>query len=277
MARIRPRSQSVSALDDSKFQPSAEEPLRCTVRFHPADTEIQAHSHSWIQIVFSTRGIIRVSMQQSVYTVQPWRAIWIPAGVEHVVTVLADSELHSLHLLVSRFSSEVDLDLLAALEGKEGRVMEVGVLLRGLVRALADEEALDRSQARYRALCTLTLLEVLRAPSVQLGIVLPSERRLRAFCESFLACPRQDRSMHDLANKSGASVSTITRLFHTEMGSTFQEWRQKVLLAHALTLAAKGMPIAQIAFELGYSNPSAFSFMVTRLVGMPPNQFLRRE
>ena len=50
-------------------------------------------------------------------------------------------------------------------------------------------------------------------------------------------------------------------------------WRQQVILAKAVSLAAGRMPVGQIATELGYS-PSAFSAMVRKSVGQPPAQFL---
>ena len=49
--------------------------------------------------------------------------------------------------------------------------------------------------------------------------------------------------------------------------------REQVLLARALTLAARGRPMGVIATELGYASASAFTAMVTRSVGMPPSRF----
>ncbi len=54
---------------------------------------------------------------------------------------------------------------------------------------------------------------------------------------------------------------------------TFGQWRQQVLLAQALALAARRLPMAHIAAELGYASPSAFSAMVRRAVGAPPSRF----
>ena len=50
------------------------------------------------------------------------------------------------------------------------------------------------------------------------------------------------------------------------------QWRQQVLPARAVTLAARRLPMASIAAELGYA--SAFSAMVRRSVGAPPSRFL---
>jgi len=55
--------------------------------------------------------------------------------------------------------------------------------------------------------------------------------------------------------------------------SSFGPWRQQVLLARALTLAARGLPMGVIASELGYASASAFTAMVRRSVGAPPGRF----
>ena len=75
---------------------------------------------------------------------------------------------------------------------------------------------------------------------------------------------------------TGASTRTVARLFRAELGSTFTQWRQQVILAKAVSLAAGRMPMGQIAAELGYS-ASAFSAMVRKSVGQPPGRFLGQQ
>lgn len=275
MSRSLAVRSSASPRDVDFYAPSAALPLRCALRSHLANTEVELHKHPWTQIVFSSCGVIRVAMQSATYTVPPWRAIWIPAGVDHTTAVLEDAELHSLHLLKACGPAHVDVEGITACSALGAQVMEVGSLLRGLVVALAQEDRWAGCSRRFQMLVSLTLVELLRAPSVAVGIRLPSERRLNAFCNAFLANPRLDRPLIELAQDAGASISTINRLFHSELGSSFSDWRKQALLAQSLALAAKGLPIAQIAFELGYSSPSAFSFMVSQLVGMPPSKFHR--
>ena len=66
----------------------------------------------------------------------------------------------------------------------------------------------------------------------------------------------------------------MTRFFRSELGTSFAQWRQRVLLAKAVTLAARKLPVGRIAAELGYASASAFSAMVRRTVGAPPSRFL---
>ena len=85
--------------------------------------------------------------------------------------------------------------------------------------------------------------------------------------------PTRWATLDDWARQAGASPRTVARLFRSELGTTFLQWRQQVLLAQALTLAARKLPMASIAAELGYASASAFTAMVKRTLGAPPSRF----
>ena len=97
------------------------------------------------------------------------------------------------------------------------------------------------------------------------------DKRLRQLCEAVLADPTRHTTLEAWAQDTGASLRTVARLFRTELGSTFTQWRQQVILAKAVSLAAAACPWARSA-ELGYS-PSAFSAMVRKSVGQPRRSF----
>jgi len=84
----------------------------------------------------------------------------------------------------------------------------------------------------------------------------------------------RDATLDGWAKACGASPRTVARLFRSELRTSFVQWRQQVLLARAVALAARKMPMAAIAAELGYASASAFSAMVRRSVGAPPSRFL---
>ena len=128
-------------------------------------------------------------------------------------------------------------------------------------------------RTRERHLNALVLGELRRAAAVKLGVDLPHDKRLRHLCEAVLADPTRHATLSAWAQDTGASPRTVARLFRTELSSTFTQWRQQVILAKAVSLAAGRMPMGQIAAELGYS-ASAFSAMVRKSVGQPPGRFL---
>ena len=285
VAPVRRRRAYVESLTPELFVPSPVRPVRAKLRWLAADTQVMPHSHPWGQVAISTTGVIRLTVSHGSFIVPPSRALWIPPGVEHTVTMVEDADLRTLyfHQPPGRCGPKA-LDAQAAGSSDDGgawrqcRVLEVSGLLRALVREMPTEPDGDTAPAaealwREQHLSALIRDELARAAAVKLGVDLPHDKRLRHLCEAVLADPTRHDTLADWARNTGASPRTVARLFRSELGSTFTQWRQQVILAKAVSLAAGRMPMGQIAAELGYS-ASAFSAMVRKSVGQPPGRFL---
>jgi AraC-like DNA-binding protein len=231
--------------------------------------------HPWAQVVFSIGGVCRVTAERHSFIVPPSRAVWVPPGVEHAVTVVERTELRTLYFREARPGAGPQ-----PLEGRaEGdwtrcRVLEVSPLLREAVLQLAATPGHGPADARERHLAALVADELARSRPVPLGVALPADKRLRALCEAVIDDPVRHAGLEGWAAEVGASPRTIARLFRQELDTSFGQWRQQVLLAKALSLAAQKRPMNHIAAELGYASASAFSAMVRRSVGLPPRQLL---
>ncbi|MCM2347433.1 MAG: helix-turn-helix transcriptional regulator [Acidovorax soli] len=268
----------VKLLTPHLFVPTAERPVRAKVRLLAADTQVMPHSHPWAQVAISTTGVIRLTVDRGTYIAPPSRALWIPPGVEHAVTMVEDADLRTLYFYQPRGRCGPGVPRHEEAAWRQCRVLEVSDLLRALVRELPstpdDGPTLTPDErTRERHLNALVLGELRRAAAVKLGVDLPHDKRLRHLCEAVLADPTRHETLSAWAQDTGASPRTVARLFRTELASTFTQWRQQVILAKAVSLAAGRMPMGQIAAELGYS-PSAFSAMVRKSVGQPPGRFL---
>ena len=88
----------VGPLTPHLYQPSPERPVRAKLHHLRADTQVVPHSHPWAQLAISTTGVTRLTVAQGSYIVPPSRALWIPPGVEHAVTVVEDADLRTLYL-----------------------------------------------------------------------------------------------------------------------------------------------------------------------------------
>ena len=287
----------VDSLTPELFVPTSARPVRAKLRWLAADTQVMPHSHPWAQVAISTTGVIRLTVSHGTYIVPPSRALWIPPGVRHAVTMVEDADLRTLYFQQPR--GRCGPGALGA-EGAPGRgrphdaapdtglpdwrqcrVLEVSDLLRALVREMpttpdGGPAPTPAERLRERYLSALIQDELARAAAVKLGVDLPQDKRLRHLCEAVLADPTRHETLADWAQDTGASPRTVARLFRAELGSTFTQWRQQVILAKAVALAAGRMPMGQIAAELGYS-PSAFSAMVRRTVGLPPGRFFGQQ
>lgn len=259
-----------------RHEPTPARPVRGKSRRMEYQMDIQPHWHSWGQLVFSTTGAVRVSAQgrsgDNTYIVPPSRAVWIPAGVVHAVTAIEQADLRTLYLHESAVQA-----LGTNADWSACRVLDVTPLLRELVLQMAVEPdpapACAADLARELAIGALILDELRRARSLQLGLPLPRPGRLRRVCEAMLDQPLRHADIEGWAEEAATSPRTLSRWFSEELGTSYGQWRQQLLLAKALSMAARKQPMRLIAAELGYASPSAFSAMVTRAVGMPPSRF----
>ena len=275
------RAAAIGPLTPHLYTPTAARPLRAKLLRLRADTRVVPHAHPWGQVALSSTGVIRVTAPHGSYIVPPSRAVWIPPGVEHAVTVIEDAELLTLYLHQPRSRCGPARSAAESAGWRQCRVLEVSSLLLALalqLDATPDTRHAAPSRetlARERHLAALLLDELRRAAPVRLGVDLPQEKRLRRLCEAVIDAPSRHATLAAWAADTGASARTLTRLFRSELGTSFVQWRQQVLLARAVPLAARKLPMASIAAELGYASPSAFSAMVRRSVGAPPSRFLR--
>ena len=270
-------SAYVETLTPHLYVPTSERPVRAKCRLLKADTQVKPHRHPWGQLAISTTGTIRLTVAQGTYIVPPSRALWVPPGMEHAVTMVESADLRTLYFFQTHGRCGPDVADAEEAAWRQCRVLNASDLLRAVVRELPTlpDDSLQLSaqdRAREHHLSELLLDQMRRASVVQLGVKLPQDKRLRLLCEDVLADPTRFETLEDWARDTGASPRTVARLFRQQLECSFTQWRQQVVLAHAVSLAARNWPIQRIAAELDYS-PSAFSAMVRRTVGMPPAQF----
>jgi AraC-like DNA-binding protein len=271
------RRRSIGPLTPHLYVPSSERPVRAKLLRLSSDTEVVPHRHPWGQLAFSTVGVVRLTADHGTYLAPPSRAVWVPPGVEHAVSVVEDADMRTLYLYPPR-GRTLPLPAGEQAAWRQCRVLEVSDLLRALVLEMSTQpdgiEALTPEQRqRERLLSALVLDELRRARPIPMGVDLPSDKRLRALCEAVLDDPARHATLDGWARDIGASTRTVARLFRQQLGTSFVQWRQRVLLAKALAMAAGGQPMNRIAGALGYASASAFSAMVRRSVGQAPSRF----
>ena len=86
-----------------------------------------------------------------------------------------------------------------------------------------------------------------------------------------------DISVGALARKAGLGERTFLRRFGKATGMTSTDYLQQVRINKAREiLQFSQTPIDQVAWEVGYSDPSAFRKVFQRIVGLTPNDYRRR-
>lgn len=270
----RSRRSVVPTGDTDLFKPNRARPVRVRSRNLPADAHFEPHRHAWAQLAYCATGILQVSAAAPdsatgfvTYIVPPSRAVWIAPRALHSVHVLEDAQFRTLYIDAA----------VAPPEWQGCRVLVVSPLLRELIPAL---DTPDTPRAREDLLISLVLDELRGAAAQPLGVPLPpaqtGDKRLRALCEAVLRAPAERATLAQWAADVGASERTMARLFREQLGTTYQQWRQQAVLAHALPLLARGVPVSQVAAASGYASESAFTAMFKAAMGQPPSRLHAR-
>ncbi|WP_369205859.1 helix-turn-helix transcriptional regulator [Streptomyces sp. PU-14G] len=219
---------------------------------------IDAHRHDDHQIVYAARGVVLVTTDGGSWVAPANRALWVPAGTVHAHQARGDLELHFLGLPAA--VNPLGLDRPTALS--------VSPLLRELLRA-STRSPLDGSDERRRL--RAVLLDQLRAsPQQPLHLPAPTVERLQAVCDLLYADPADNRTLAQLGSQVGASARTLSRLFRSDLGMTFPQWRTQLRLHHALLLLAEHTPVTTVAHRCGWSSASAFIDVFGRVFGHTP-------
>lgn len=284
-----PTPRRTAKLDALQIQrtPSAERPVRIVPRDLAPESHLARHQHAWPQLTMSLAGSFRVTTDTDAWIVPPARAIWIPPEVPHEVVAIERVLFRTVYLHASLLESR-----LSGSGWQRAKVMEVSPLLHQLVPALDEEDGAVASPGegllppRASLLTELLLDEVKRAASVALEIPLAprgqggaaghaQDKRLQALCAAVLANPRVDADLAHLSAACGASERTAARLFKAGLGTTFGQWRQRVVMAHAQALLAAGNRVGDVADRLGYASASAFSAAFAHVTGHSPRSIRR--
>lgn len=270
--------------DTDLFRPSIERPVRVRARNLPADSHFEPHQHEWAQLAYCASGVLQVTAalaaeaRDEITCIVPFsRAVWVAPASLHAVHALEDAAFRTLYIHAAAVPAD----------WRSGRMIVVSPLLRELVQALDDVGAMladasvnkTRAMARETLLAALVLDELQRAPTQQLGVPLPhsltGDHRLRMLCDAVLRAPAECATLGEWARDVGASERTIARLFRSQLGTSFQQWRQQVVLARALPMLVRGASVSAVAAASGYASDSAFTAMFKEAMGQPPSAFWR--
>ena len=203
------------------------------------DEGVDVHSHDDHQIIFAESGVLEVITDAGTWFAPATRAIWIPAGTAHSWRAHGRLTVHMLGLSAS--------DNLLTLEAPT--VLIVSPLLRELMlHRTSMPDAASPAGRRLHAV----LLDQLHS-SAQQPMQLPTtdNETLAKVCAALQDNPADVPWLNTLAAHAHVSERTLSRLFRTELGMTFPQWRTQVRLFHALKMLAAGTPVTATAHACG--------------------------
>ena len=226
---------------------------------YPRGYNVPEHAHGSHQVIYATHGVMEVTVGQSLWLIPPQFAIWIPALTRHSIRMPGRVSMRTLYLRpsVTRRMPETCA------------VIHVTPLLRELIVEIVRRGTL-RANTADNALKLVLLAELHGASPMPTQLTLPKDQRALALAETLVANPGSRRPLRTLCKESGVSVRTLERTFRRDVGTDFETWRRQLRLMNAVERLVAGASVKQVAFAVGYRQPSAFVATFRKSFGMTP-------
>ena len=241
-------------------------PYRVVSGAKPRGATVALHRHDEAQLIFSASGTVQVSTSFGRWLVPPQLAAWLPAGVEHSVDVISDTQQRLIYWrpeVVRTWAPSAMLD--------RAFVLRVSPLLRALISASFAEDV----QAGKRDLVVrLILHELMETPDAPTFLPLPVSEIGRRVADLALGDGGSRLDIAELASRAATSARSISRLFPAETGMTYKGWRQRARIVSSIDRLAAGSAVSQAAEQAGFSSTAAFCFAFRHVTGTTPHAFV---
>lgn len=228
---------------------------------------VAAHRHPRGHIIQTLAGAYRAVTPEGTWLVPAGQALWIPPYVHH--------EIYSLGGVSARMIF-VDPAHAGSLPSRCGVVL-VSPLLSQLIERAMDYGNTYQPDSAATRLARVMLDELAAMEVAPLLLPICQEPRLARAMERLIANPGLSSGLDVLARGTGASARTLARLFRSETGMTFNQWRTRLRLVESIERLERGAPVSDVAFDLGYGSVSAFVYMFRSHMGYPPGNYIQRD
>ncbi len=244
----------------------APRPVAAMAATFPDGDRIPLHLHKRGQLIHAIHGTMKVETADAAWIVPPALGLWMPPAFPHGMVMRGDLAMRTIYIDPGACRDLPQTPLL----------VEIGGLMRELILA-ALEEPLDYDESgRGGMIAKLILAELGRMQERKMQVPMPRDPRATRVARALLDHPDADGDLDTWADRAGASRRTLARLFRSETGFSFNEWRSRLRAIDGLARLSAGEPVGAVASAVGYASPSAFSAMVRRNFGEPPRRMVRR-
>jgi len=230
---------------------------------YPNGYHIPVHCHQSVQLLYACAGVMTVTTEKGIWVVPPQRAVWVPALMEHQIFASGRLSMRSLYI---KPDAAPGLPI-------ECCVVSVPPLLRELILHAVTLPRLYPLTGPEARIMTVILDQIRSLSVAPLDLSTPKDPRLERIYRAFTVNPADNRTLGDWGNKVGATSRTLTRLFRSETGMNFRQWRQQVRILEALRRLGNEEPVTSVALDMGYDSPSAFINMFKKALGKTPGQY----
>jgi len=235
------------------------------ISYQRGDTDPH-HYHVEGQLLFATKGVMLVETENDRWVIPPQRALWLPPLQTHSYHLLSHTDLRAIYFSRSLIAECANFE-----KSNQVHVITATALVKELIAGLFSEDYNRPSQRKM----ALLLLEILsEAPPLAAELPMPLDERLSCAAKELLVNHRWEASLSDLAFIAAMSERIFSRLFIKDTGFCFRTWKQRARICASLDLLANDIPIKQVAYQLGFSCPPAFTAAFRSILDSTPRDFL---
>ncbi|MEG3000351.1 MAG: helix-turn-helix transcriptional regulator [Comamonas sp.] len=231
-----------------------------------AHSEAPPHSHRWGHLNYTSHGSLSMDVPTGRILCPPQHGVWIPPGVVHSCYVQHAVQYRSVYL---------DPGLCEALP-REAGCMRLGPITKAVLVDFGARGVQVPQTAQDLRLAGVVHDQLCATPLELSFLPMAEHPALVQVLNAMQEQPGDHRSLADWAASVHMTERTLARHCQTELGMSLGEWRQRMRYLCAIDALEAGHTVQRIAYDLGYSSPSAFIAMFQRESGLPPEQF-RRE
>jgi len=231
------------------------------------EQQFPAHQHEKGQLLLVFGGIAYLQTNDKDYYIPSNHYIWIPKHYPHNL-MFNTQDLHIINIYFPEGNQDIFFN-------------ELGIypVSKLLFEMLAFSEKWHGNffagSWEYEFLNTVRNLlpkENMKKFSIQLPNT--DDPRLNDIAESLRQRINEPVTLEEVAKKNGISVRSLTRLFQNKLHISFIQYVKMLRIIHAMELLKDSdLTISEIAYEVGYSNISAFSNTFLQLTNMRPTEF----
>ncbi|HBS81951.1 MULTISPECIES: AraC family transcriptional regulator [Halomonadaceae] len=241
-ATMSPPSDIAFVLDPSR-------PVLTRARSMQAETGVLPHAHPRGQLLWAKHGVLRVTSEQAVWVVPSTHGVWIPSNCLHQVSCETLVETRNLYIDPTCRARDQDTQVV---------MVAMSTLMREIVLRLNDSLKCRDDDASTTRLGLVAIDELNSLPAENLSLPSGTDPRLRRIISHMVNHPDNRHTLAELAGLAGASVRTLERLFKSDTGLTFRQWRTRFKLMNALEALDRGESSTAVAYTVGYKSVSSF-------------------
>ena len=229
-----------------------------------ANTEIPMHHHSRHQLIYSTKGTIKVLTDQGFWILPPFKAIWINKNTSHGFRTKFSAEIYILYI-----KEEIDLQL----SSNSCVVLDVNPLIKELVNKCVNFKWYYSPKSSEERLSQVLMDQLIYLDQPPVNIPEPQNIKIYKIAELFRDDPSNNLTLTEIAKIIHTSERTIERLFIQDTGMSFIEWRNRFRLVTSLEYLAENETVSTIANLVGFDHSSSYISAFKRLFGCTPKKY----